>query len=117
MNLMAAALALTCQMSSISSPDMYKARIMGPTAENQYEMTLTYSYYGLSLDYRFELEKQGRQLVGTSEKGKAMIVKNIQKRGDGSYSLLLDSEAEGRIPMSCKGETTASFFVSEPAFR
>jgi hypothetical protein len=83
-------------------------------------MSLTYSFSGLDLDYRYNLESSGRELIGTNKDNKKSVqvaVKNIQKKADGSYTLLIDSSKDGKLPMDCDTDTKASVLLKESSFR
>ena len=112
------ALALTCHMSG-AGPEKYTAKIFGPTEGQQYEMSLTYSFSGLDLDYKYSLESSGRELVSKSsaEQKTQIRVKNLRKNADGSYSLLVDSSKDGKLPMDCDTDTKASVLLKESSFR
>ena len=97
------ALALTCQLSTISSPN-YRAQLEGPNSQQQYALTLTYSFYGYEIDYDYVLTNNDGALLGTDKNGETVVVKDLSATSAREYSLLIESSKEGSLPMICENK-------------
>ncbi len=96
--------ALTCQLSTMNKPEFYTANIAAVNSQGKSKLTLTYTYYGAALDYKYILIQDKDQLSGKDKKGVTVVVKNIKKTNDREYSLTIESSKEGRLQMNCSSQ-------------
>lgn len=96
-------LALSCQMTHMM-PDYYTADLVGPNAQGKYNLTLNYKFYGFDTEYKYVLKAEGKRLVGSDKRKDALAVDNIKQLGSNLFSLIISSNKEGRISMTCQNQ-------------
>ncbi len=92
-------LVLACQLTNMQ-PTNYKAELAS-LKNDRFKLTLTYQFYGAQFDYLYSLKSSEVGLTGADKRKDKVTVHSLKKTKLG-YSLVIDSQQEGSLDMSCQ---------------